>query len=90
MIDVQYSKNVSIQQLADDAFVLRINDAKVYQYLLTQCGKTFGWERSIQKSQSFLNGDIEYQINVSDLALEHFGKDFFMLEPELLNNIAKS
>ena len=90
MIDVQYSENVSIQQLADNAFLLKINDAKVYQYLLVQCGTTFGWERSIQKSQSFLNGDIEYQINVSDLALEHFGKDFFMLEPELLNNIAKS
>jgi hypothetical protein len=42
------------------------------------------------KSHKALNGDIEYQINVSDLALEHFGKDFFMLEPELLNNIAKS
>jgi hypothetical protein len=42
------------------------------------------------KVTTLLNGDIEYQINVSDLALEHFGKDFFMLEPELLNNIAKS
>jgi hypothetical protein len=53
MIDVQYSENVSIQQLADNAFLLKINDAKVYQYLLVQCGTTFGWERSIQKSQSF-------------------------------------
>lgn len=34
MIDVQYSENVSIQQLADNAFLLKINDAKVYQYLL--------------------------------------------------------
>jgi len=90
MIDVQYSENVSIQQLADDEFLLKINDAKVYQYLLTQCEKGFGWERSIQKTQNFLNGDIEYQINVSDIPLENFGRDFFMLEPELLNNIAKS
>jgi len=86
MIDVQYSENVSIQQLADNAFLLKINDAKVYQYLLVQCGTTFGWERSIQK----FNGDIEYQINVSNIPLENFGRDFFMLEPELLNNIAKS
>lgn len=90
MIDVQYSENVSIQQLSDDAFLLKINDAKVYQYLLMQCEKEFGWERSIQKTQNFLNGDIEYQINVSDIPLENFGRDFFMLEPELLNNIAKS
>ncbi|KXZ69197.1 hypothetical protein [Acinetobacter venetianus] len=90
MIDVQYSENVSIHQLSDNTFLLKINDAKVYQYLLMQCGKGFGWERSIQKSQSFLNGDIEYQINVSEIPLENFGKDFFMLEPELLNNIAKS
>ena len=47
-------------------------------YLLMQCGKRFGWERSIQKSQSFLNGDIEYQINVSEVPLENFGKDFFI------------
>jgi hypothetical protein len=71
-------------------FLLRVNDAKVYQYLLKQCGKEFGWERSIQKSQSFFNGDIEYQINLSDIPLENFGRDFFMLEPELLDNIAKS
>ena len=90
MIDVQYSENVSIHQLSDNTFLLKINDVKVYQYLLMQCGKWFGWERSIQKSQSFLNGDIEYQINVSEIPLENFGKDFFMLEPELLNNIAKS
>ncbi|MGR0305957.1 hypothetical protein [Acinetobacter beijerinckii] len=90
MIDVQYSENVSIQQLADNAFLLKINDAKVYQYLLMQCGTTFGWERSIQKSQSFFNGDIEYQINVSNIPLENFGREFFMLEPELLNNIARS
>ncbi|WP_278397020.1 hypothetical protein [Acinetobacter venetianus] len=90
MIDVQYSENVSIHQLSDNTFLLKINDVKVYQYLLMQCGKEFGWERSIQKSQSFLNGDIEYQINVSEIPLENFGKDFFMLEPELLNNIAKS
>lgn len=90
MIDVQYSKNVLIQQISDNAFLLKINDAKVYQYLLTQCGRDFGWERSIQRSQSFLNGVIEYQINVSDIPLENFGRDFFMLEPELLNNIAKS
>ena len=90
MIDVQYSENVSIQQLADNAFLLKINDAKVYQYLLVQCGTTFGWERSIQKSQSFFNGDIEYQINVSNIPLENFGRVFFMLEPELLNNIAKT
>lgn len=90
MIDVQYSENVSIHQLSDDAFLLRVNDAKVYQYLLKQCCKEFGWERSIQKSQSFFNGDIEYQINLSDIPLENFGRDFFMLEPELLDNIAKS
>lgn len=90
MIDVQYSENVSIHQLSDNTFLLKINDAKVYQYLLMQCGKGFGWERFIQKSQSFLNGGIEYQINVSEIPLENFGKDFFMLEPELLNNIAKS
>ncbi|KXZ67294.1 hypothetical protein [Acinetobacter venetianus] len=90
MIDVQYFENVSIHQLSDNTFLLKINDVKVYQYLLMQCGKEFGWERSIQKSQSFLNGDIEYQINVSEIPLENFGKDFFMLEPELLNNIAKS
>lgn len=90
MIEVQYSENVSIHQLSDNTFLLKINDAKVYQYLLMQCGKGVGWERSIQKSQSFLNGDIEYQINVSEIPLENFGKDFFMLEPELLNNIAKS
>ncbi|ENV36669.1 hypothetical protein HWI77_09490 [Acinetobacter venetianus] len=90
MIDVQYSENVSIHQLSDNTFLLKINDVKVYQYLLMQCGKEFGWERSIQKSQSFLNGDIEYQINVSEIPLENFGKDFFMLEPEFLNNIAKS
>ncbi|MBC9229221.1 hypothetical protein HI850_007755 [bacterium SPL81] len=90
MIDVQYSENVSIQQLADNAFLLKINDAKVCQYLLVQCGTTFGWERSIQKSQSFFNGDIEYQINVSNIPLENFGRDFFMLEPELLNNVARS
>jgi len=90
MIDVQYSENVSIHQLSDNTFLLKINNVKVYQYLLMQCGKRFGWERSIQKSQSFLNGDIEYQINVSEVPLENFGKDFFMLEPELLDNIAKS
>ena len=90
MIDVQYSQNVSIQQLSDNAFLLKVNDVKVYQYLLRQCGKGFGWERSIQKSQSFLNGGIEYHISVSDIPLENFGRDFFMLEPELLNNIAKN
>lgn len=90
MIDVQYAENVLIQQVAETTFLLKITDAKVYQYLLTQCGKGFGWERSIQKSQYFLNGDIEYHINLSDIPLENFGREFFMLEPELLNNIAKS
>jgi hypothetical protein len=32
MIDVQYSENVSILQLSDTAFVLKINDAKVYHF----------------------------------------------------------
>ena len=90
MLGVQYSDNVAIQQISESAFVLKINDAKVYQYLLTQCSNEFGWDRSIQKSQNFLNGDIEYHINVTDIPLESFGRDFFMLEPELLNNIAQS
>ena len=54
MLGIQYSDNVAIQQISDNTFVLKINDAKVYQYLLTQCTKQFGWDRSIQQSQNFL------------------------------------
>jgi hypothetical protein len=44
----------------------------------------------LYKSHKAFNGDIEYQINVSNIPLENFGREFFMLEPELLNNIARS
>ena len=90
MIDVQYSENVSILQLSDTAFVLKINDAKVYHFLLTHCERELGWGKMIQTSQSFLNGEIEYQINLTEMDVEHFGREFFMLEPELLDDISKN
>ncbi len=30
----------------------------------------------IQTSQSFLNGEIEYQINLAEMDVEHFGREF--------------
>ncbi len=45
MIDVQYSENVSILQLSDTAFVLKINDAKVYHFLLTHCERELAGEK---------------------------------------------
>ena len=51
MIDVQYSENVSILQLSDTAFVLKINDAKVYHFLLTHCERELGWGKMIQNNE---------------------------------------
>jgi hypothetical protein len=57
---------------------------------LTHCERELGWGKMIQTSQSFLNGEIEYQINLAEMDVEHFGREFFMLEPELLDNISKN
>jgi hypothetical protein len=39
---------------------------------------------------SYSKSEIEYQINLAEMDVEHFGREFFMLEPELLDNISKN
>ncbi|ENW18013.1 MULTISPECIES: hypothetical protein [Acinetobacter] len=87
MFEIQYSENLSIQQLSLTEFLLKIENSNIYTNLLPHLYQ-FGWEQYMRLHPLTINGEPKYQIMISGMDKECFERHFYLLKPDFIESLA--